>query len=733
MAKAKNNNTNINTKRRMRSLLIIFIVLFLSLSIRIGYIQIAQGDELQEKAYKQQTRNRIISPKRGTIYDSTGKKLAISASAETVTVEPKNIKNEDKEKIAKAMNEILGVNYESTLNKLNKNTSIETIIKKTEKEKTDKLWAHLKENELTKGINVDEDTKRYYPYNDLASNLLGFCGDDNQGLEGVELAFDEILTGTSGKVVTAKDAIGGEIPLTSEMYIAPENGHDIVLTIDETIQSIAEKHLEQAVIENQCTEGGTVLIMNPKTGDILAMASEPNYNLNTPFTPSDSNILNAWEGLSSSERTATLQKMWRNRNITDSYEPGSVFKIVTAAIALEEGLAETDKTGAYSCIGHTTVSGVKINCWRYYRPHGSESLRDALKNSCNPVFIDLGQKIGLDRFYKYIEGFGLLEKTGVNLLGETKGIFFQKNRINAIELATISFGQRFQVTPLQIGNAVCAIANGGYLMKPRIVKEVINSDTGAVEIIEPVVYRSVVSEKTSVEMLSMLETVVAEGTGKSAQVTGFSIGGKTGTSEVGVDTGKFVASFVGIAPAENPSFIVLLALNDPKGPKGHQGGGIAAPVVGAMISEILNYLEIKPNIEYTDNGDNITVPDVRNKTMTQAIKDLEDAGFSVSVNTNKDRDTTMVKDQVPKPGISIPKRSVIKIYSEDSDVRISVKVPNLVDMTATQATSELKNLNLNIKINGTGRIISQEPSVDTDVEEGTIIRVELKETIVEYE
>ena len=341
--------TNISRKKRLMAILVITLLIFVALIIRIGWIQFIQGKSLQEMAYKQQTLNRIISPKRGTIYDSTGKVLAMSSSVETITINPTNIKEENKEKTAQAMSDIFELDYETVLDKLKKKSSIETIIKKVEKDKADELRIWMKENQISAGINIDEDTKRYYPYNNLASHVLGFCGDDNQGLGGIEIYYDNALKGTPGKIVVSKDAAGREIPNGEERYIPPEDGNNLVLTIDSNVQSIAEKHLKQACIDNQCTDGGNIIIMNPKTGDILAMAGYPDFDLNTPFTPNTTELQGNWENLSSKEKSEALQKMWRNKAISDAYEPGSTFKIVTTAAALEENLATPDKAGEFVC------------------------------------------------------------------------------------------------------------------------------------------------------------------------------------------------------------------------------------------------------------------------------------------------------------------------------------------------------------------------------------------------
>ena len=385
--------TNVGRKIRIRNMFFTILIICLLLIIRIGYIQFVQGSELQAMAYSQQTLNRKINPKRGTIWDNTGKvALAVSASIETVSITPTNIAKEHKEKVAQALSDIFLLDYETVFKKVSKNSSIETIVKKVDKEQTDKLRVWMEENNISVGINIDEDTKRYYPYSSLASNIIGFTGSDNQGLEGVERQYDEILSGKQGKILKITDATGGNLEIEGEDYIAAIDGDAIVLTIDMTIQSIAEKYLMQNCIDNQCTDGGNIIIINPKNGDILAMASYPNYDLNAPYSINDETLAEVWQNLSSKERTEALQKMWRNKAISDTYEPGSTFKLLTASAALEEGLTDTDNSGEFACTGSINIVGTKIRCWRYYRPHGSQSLRQALMNSCNPVFIGLRAK-----------------------------------------------------------------------------------------------------------------------------------------------------------------------------------------------------------------------------------------------------------------------------------------------------------------------------------------------------
>ena len=578
-----------STKKLMKFTMILTIMIFIGLTIRIGYIQFIDGDMLTRKAYDQQTSDRKVNPRRGTIYENTGKTiLAVSSTVETVTINPMRIKKEDKEKVAKKLSELFKLDYEKTLKKVNKRASIENIAKKIEKDKANELRKWMLENNITEGINIDEDTKRYYPYNNLASQIIGFCGSDNQGLNGIESKYEEYLKGKKGSISRITDASGKVIKNTSEEYNEPTDGDDIILTINATIQGIAEKYLKEACIDNKCTDGGNVIIMNPQNGEILAIAGYPDYNLNDPFAVD--------ETLSKEEQNKRMQMLWRNKAISDTYEPGSTFKLVTASAALQEGITTTDKAGKFCCIGYIDVAGVKMKCWRYYRPHGSESLRQALMNSCNPVFIGLGEKIGVKTYYSYLRKFGFFGITGIDIPGEAGSIFLKEEKVGPVELGTIAFGQRFEITPIQMATMLSTIANKGRYIKPHLVKQIIGKDETIT--IDKQEEEQVISEETAQNVLSMMESVVSEGTGKNAKVEGYRIGGKTGTSEDGVNTNKYVTSFIGVAPIENPQVVVLVTLYDPKGEGGHSGGAVAAPVAGKIFKEVLEYLEIpKNNIE----------------------------------------------------------------------------------------------------------------------------------------
>lgn len=591
--------------------------------------------------------------------------LAVSSTVETVTVNPGNIAKENKEKVAQILTDIFELDYEKILKKVTKRSSIETIVKKVEKEKTDRLRVWMQQNGITTGINIDEDTKRYYPYSTIASQIIGFCGSDNQGLDGIEAKYDSELKGKQGAIKRHTDAKGSEIGEEGENYVSAIDGNDLVLTIDLSIQSIAEKYLEEACIDNVCTDGGNIVIMNPQNGDILAMATYPNYNLNSPYEAYTEELKQTWDSLEQGEKTKNLQAVWRNKAITDTYEPGSVFKLITASAAIEEGLVTNiDQEGQFCCTGGIEVAGVRIKCWRHYRPHGSESLRLGLMNSCNPVFIGLGQKMGVHTYYQYLNKFRLLNKTEIDLPGEANSIFLAEEKAGPVELATISFGQRFEITPIQLATAVSSIANGGKSIQPRVVKQIINSETGEIKDVEVKNKGEVISKETSEKVLSMMESVVSEGTGKNAKVAGYRIGGKTGTSEDGVNTNKYVTSFCGVAPIDNPQAVVLVTLYNPTGEGGHQGGGVAAPVGGQIFSEILPYLEVNQGKEEEiEVVEEVGAPDFVGKTLEEASKLAKESEVELVIENGEeelDQQNTIVKEQVPKAGIIIKKGS--KIY-----------------------------------------------------------------------
>ena len=722
-----------NKSTHLKWFAVIFLILILLLVFRIFWLQFIDGDSLKEQAYKQITANRVLSPKRGTIYDSTGKALAVSSEVDTISINPSliSVKNDTegtnalKEKVARVLANIFDLNYDEVLVKVTSTNSVETIAKKVDSDKVAELEQWMKENKCYSGINIDADTKRSYPYNNLASNLIGFCGSDNNGLAGLEYYWDDTLTGTPGRVTTSIDATQESIPDNDEKYIDPENGSNITLSIDANIQSIVEKYLKQAVEENDCKNGGSMILMDPSTGDILAMATYPDYNLNTPFEPNET-LQKTWDSLSSEEKNNSLYKMYSNKVVNETYEPGSVFKTIMASIGLEENVVETDTVGDFYCSGYEHVGDRDIHCTNT-SGHGSQTLRNALENSCNPALIQLGRRIGANTLYKYFKAFGFFDKTGIATAGESSSQFHTLDNVGPTELATMSFGQRFTITPLQMITAACAIANNGKLVKPRIVTKIENPDTGAITNIDVEEVRQVISSETASKVRDMMQSVVTDGGGQSGAVKGYAIGGKTGTSEPNPSHPEdgYVASFLAIAPVENTKVVAMLSLYGPQG-KNYYGGKIAAPVVSQVLSEVLPYLGIPSNDSSQASSDTslITIPDLKNKTISESKKLLKDLGLTYITSASDDE---IVTSQNPKAGVSISKNGIVKLYTDQNNSSVSVTVPDLKGKSLSNATSTLKAKNLNIQATGSGIVVSQEPAVGSSIEEGSVIKVTLQE------
>ena len=718
---------------------VIATLLFVGVTGKLAYVQFVKGEEYSQEAYNNQVKDKIISPNRGTIYDVNGEVLAQSISVDTISLNPGKVKYSnnklvENETIAQGFSEIFDITYEEMMEKLDTTNSVVVVKRKVDTEKVEKLEAWMKEKKITAGINIDEDTKRSYPYNNLASNLLGFCGDDNTGLFGIEQRWNDILTGTAGKVVTATDVNGQAISDEDVEYIPSENGSNIYLTIDTTIQGIVEKYLEQAVTENACTNGGNVIVMNPQNGNLLAMATYPDYDLNNPRSYINLDLTEEeWNAMESSARTDALYNLWSNRAVSGNYEPGSTFKLITAAVGLEEGYVQTDTAGDFYCSGSYVVDDEDIACWRTGRPHESQTLREALQNSCNPAFMQLGQRIGKNTLYKYFDAFGLFDSIGSQIAKSYPGTFHDLDKIVPVELATTSFGQRFTISPLHLITAVSAICNDGVLVEPKIVDKIENTDTKSVQVIETEKVRQVISKSTADKLKDMMQSVVEKGTGGLAKVSGYSIGGKSGTSEppVGKEEEGYTASFIAISPIENTQVVVLVVLYNPTAGN-HQGGQTAGPVASKIMTEILPYLGIaSSNTESQERTQElINVPDMENRTVAEAKEVLGNLGFTVNVNITGDENAVLVTNQTPKKGTALEKGSIICLQTTESDVKNMVKVPNIKEMTVVQARNELKARNLNIKIDGTdGIVVWQDPTFETEVEEGTVINVVIKKEL----
>ena len=612
-AKSDINVPNAIRPTRIISVLIVIVIIMVALLGRVFYLQIIDGEHLQTLATSQQTLTETISAKRGTIYASNGTVLAISYDTDKVYINPSEIENENKEFVAQGVSSILGVDYTELLAKINSSTSRFVVATDVEQEKVTELNNWKSKLKFKTGISLEETTSRSYPCGSLASTVIGFVGANNQGSTGIEYSWNSFLSGTAGKSVSLKDATQSEIANSEQTYIAAENGYDVTLTIDSYIQSTVEKYLAEAVEEYKC-ESGITIAMDPSTGKILAMADYPSFDCNDHNTP-NSHLAEIWDTLSSEEKNDALFDMWKPKAVRNTYEPGSVFKIITSSIALEENIIETDTENFYTCTGQYFIQGEEkpIKCQKT-SGHGGESLRTALANSCNPFFINLGLKIGASTSYKYYEAYGFFDKTGISISGEPKsGIFYPLEKINQHELGTASFGQRFTITPLQMITAASAIANDGVLLQPQIVEKITNTDTGEVTTFKTQEVRQVISKTTADKVKSMMETVVTSGTGVRVKkdipgMEKYSVGGKTGTSEpINGSTDGYIASFLAISPVENTKIVLLVILDTPGEGVNHNGGQIAAPTAGKMLSEILPYMGVESGNK--DNSNTSTLPE----------------------------------------------------------------------------------------------------------------------------
>ncbi|MDR7857184.1 penicillin-binding transpeptidase domain-containing protein [Tissierella sp.] len=714
-----------SSKKRLLVALGIIVVVFIALIGRLAYLQVVTGEELKKGALEQWTKGITIKSKRGIIYDRNGKKLAVSVSASTVWVSPADVK--DARNTAKEVARVLDLDEEAVYAKLTKKIGYEKIKQWVTKEEATEL-RRLK----LKGIDIVDDNRRYYPYGNFASFVLGFTNTDNNGLYGIEQTYDKKLTGTPGKWIKTTDAASRQLPFDGEKIYEASDGLSLVLTIDEIIQHFAEKAAEEAMIVNQA-KTVSIIMMNPKTGDILAMANKGDYDPNEPRIPLDDKTKEEWAALPQEELQKRWYDMWRNYAINDAYEPGSTFKIITAAAAIEENVVQPDTH--FYCNGFIKdIKGVTLKCSSWYNPHGDQTFLEGMNNSCNIVFVNTGRKLGKENLYKYIKGFGFGENTGIDLNGEQGGIIPQSvDVIKEVGLATMSYGHGIAVTPLQLVNALSAIANGGNLMEPRLVKELIDADGNIVETYEPIVKRKVISETTSKTMLNMLESVVSEGTGSKSYIPGYRVGGKTGTAQKVIDgryvQGKYIASFAAVAPVDDPQIAILVIIDEPSA-GAYYGGTIAAPVAKTVLEETLNYLEV-PTI-FTEEEkelvvENVIVPDVRNTEIGEAGKALTAIGLKYTTEYVDLTSESKVLDQFPLPGTEVQIGSIIDLYLNDKDEEMII-MPSLIGKDKTEVISILNELNLNYELKGEGKAIRQNPTFGEHININTKIEVEFGET-----
>lgn len=714
-----------SSKKRLLFVFAVVVVLASALIMRLGFLQIVKGEELKKGALAQWTKGIDIKSRRGVIYDRKGKKLAVSISASTVWASPADVKAKDARNTAKEVSRILDLDEEVVYEKITKKIGNEKIKQWITKEEA----TELRKLKLS-GIEIVDDNKRYYPYGNFASFVLGFTDIDNNGLYGIERTYDEYLVGTPGRWVKTTDAASRQLPFDGEKIYEPSDGLSVVLTIDETIQHFADKATEEALASTQA-KNISVIVMDPSTGDILAMSSKPDYDPNNPRKSLDPAVQKEWDNLPIDELQNRWYDAWRNFAINDSYEPGSTFKLITAAAAIEENAAQPDTH--FFCNGFIKdIKGVVLKCARWYNPHGDQTLVQAMDNSCNVAFVNLGRKTGKEDLYKYIKAFGFGETTGIDLNGEQKGIIpANTDVIKEVNLATLSYGHGIAVTPMQLVNAVAAIGNGGNLMKPRLVKEMIDSDGKVVITYEPEIKRSVISEATSKKMLEMMESVVANGTGNNAYIPGFRVGGKTGTAQKIIDgrytPGKYIGSFTAVAPVDDPKIAILVVVDEPVGP--YYGGTVAAPIAKSIIADTLNYLEITP--VFTENEkkqveEMVTVPDARNMKIGNAGKILSDAGLKYTTEYVDITDESIVLDQFPLPNTEVQKGSIIDLYLNVKS-KDTIIMPSLADMTKEEVIRILDGLNLNYNLKGTGTVVTQSPMFGEEINLEQKIEVEFKE------
>lgn len=688
---------NKSTKKRIIIIFFCTTLLMLLLVLRVFWVQFIQGDELHGKAVHNRLRDIEIEAKRGVIYDSNGSPLAISVSTGSIYAIPVQIKDDlELEKTVSKLSEILEIDKTDLEEKLKKDGAFEWIKRRVPDDKI----KELKKLEL-KGINFIEEYQRYYPKGTLAAHVLGFAGIDNQGLNGLELSYDSVLKGVSGKIMIEHDAQNREIPNALHQYITPRDGNSLYLTIDETMQYLVEREIDKVVKLNEAKAVG-IIIMDVKTGSILAMANRP------VFDP------NEYENYDKST--------WRNFSISDVYEPGSTFKPITAAAALEENSVQSDDS--FYCPGYSLIGKERIKCSNHLG-HGSQTFVQGVQNSCNPVFIETALDLGKDDFYKYINGFGFGKKTGIELPGEAFGLLVAESRAKDVDIASMSMGQANAVTSIQLIRSIAAIANDGWLMKPRLVKEIRDYEGNLIKKIEPEPIQQVISKETSIELRGILESVVSDGTGKNAQVAGYQIAGKTGTAQKilpggGYSKSDYIASFVGFAPANEPEIACLVVVDTPRG--GYYGGQVAAPIFQNIMKESLKYLKVPVEaVNETSDEKKVEIPNVENLNINEAIEEISKLGLQYRLEGEGEE----VLLTLPLAGSKVNKANSIVIYVKDKSTNMVV-VPDLKGATIREANSVLSKLELKTASKGSGLASSQEPIPGTKVAKGTTVNIIFK-------
>lgn len=741
MANIGSNRTIIS---RSKKWLVVLLLVGFGLAIgRLFYFSIIKGDELQKKAYSLQLRDTTISAKRGSIYDTNGKTLAQSATVWQVVLAPAYFKtDEQRTYVAQKLAEILDLNQNDVYEKTKENNYYSVVKRKvetTEKEKVLKLSKELaKKYDLGNVIELIEDYKRYYPYGDFASTIIGFTGMDGVGREGIEYQYDTQLTGVPGRVITAKDVHGTEMPYKYEQKIDAQDGNNITLTIDETIQHIMEKYLQQGIKQHKVQDRAVAIMMEVKTGAILGMAVEGGYDLNDPFTIADSSTQKEIDKLPNSEKEAAeveaLQKQWRNKAVADTYYPGSVFKVITSCMGWSDGVITNSST--YTCTGsYVPFEGADAIHCHNTAGHGTQTYKQALSNSCNPAFMMIGQAVGAEKFWEYYQAFGFSEKTGIDLPGEQSDIFFGdgSGKMQPMDLAVASFGQNFAITPIQMVTAIASVGNGGKLMQPYIVKEITDSDGNVVESKTPIVKRQVVSEEVTKKVIDAMEENATTGSAKNGYVAGYKVAGKTGTSEKKIyhndGSQEYIASFCGFAPADDPQVCLLVYFDDPVGDS-YYGSAVAAPVFSNIMSEVLPYLNVEA--EYTEEEIaqmDTTAENYVGKSISEAESLVSSGGFTPVVMGSGDT----VISQVPTAQSRLPQQGTVVLYTDEESMNDDVvEVPDLTNMTVAQANSTAAMYNLNISVvgsnaDGEGISYSQGIKAGSKVKSGTVISVNFEQ------
>lgn len=725
---------NANLKKRCLGAIAVILVLGFGIDIlRLFWFQVIKSDEYRIKAEEQQLSDTAISAERGVIYDASMNVLAESAAAWLVYINPSEIEDDAQANlIAQGLSEIFGdVEPEYILKKIsNREYSYVKIKDKIAYNIKSQVSEFIRENELHTIIGIDPDTKRYYPFGNFASTIIGMTNSDNNGRAGLELKYNDTLTGTPGRIITARDANSGLMQSNYETKYDAEQGTSLVLTIDKSIQYYLEKGLSQAVKDNDALSAYGI-VMEVNSGAILAMATMPDYNLNEPSVITDPDVLAKLDEITDEDEydvayNNAVFMSWRNKAISDTYEPGSVFKLFTAAAGIEEGVVNLNST--YTCVGAIQVADNRIRCHNH-DGHGTQDLTTGLKNSCNPFFITIGQDLGTDRFYKYFDAFGFTKKTNIDLPAEANPVadvtYHSKENMGISQLSSSAFGQTFQVSAIQMITAVSAIANGGKLMEPYVVAKKVDHEGNTVYEAEPQVKRQVISESTSETVLSMMEKVVSDGTGRNAYIAGYRVAGKTGTSEKLTVDGEYIASFVGCAPADDPQIAVLIIIDEPQGAV-HGGGAIAAPVAGSVIEQTLEYLNVEPVYTPEELSKlNAVTPDVSGLTVSGAKASLEKHGFTYRTVGNGDE----VISQYPVSGQSIPMNGVVVLYTDTETSDTSSAVPNLIGLSISDANQRAVNSGFNIRISGAS-LDSEVVSYRQSIEEGT--EASLGSTITVY-